>query len=104
METHIIYDVMLLLTAYTVWQSVNIYRLEGNIHRIYKLCEDIFLTKQRTRALHEHYSFVKSKWEDKLNYSLLLNLRPLVVFVSCTYFLLEIVCKGIELWNCKIIN
>lgn len=28
------------------------------------LCENIFLTKQGSKPFHEHYSFIKSKWEE----------------------------------------
>lgn len=69
MEAHVSCDVMLIATAYAVWTSVKeTYGSEGNIQHIYEVCEDIFLTKQGSRPLHEHYSFVKAKWEE-------LNLR-----------------------------
>lgn len=56
---------MLLPTAYAVWTFVKeTYGQEGNIQRIYELCKDLFLTKQGTKPLHEHYSYVKSKWEE----------------------------------------
>lgn len=65
MEPHITCDVMLLPIAYTVWLSVKeTYGLEGNIQRTYELCDNIFHPKQGTRPLHEHYSFVKAKWEE----------------------------------------
>lgn len=53
-ESHVSSDVMLLPTAYAVWESIKeTYGLEGNIQRVYELCEDNFLTKQRIRPLHE---------------------------------------------------
>lgn len=65
MESHISCDVMLLPIAYSMWISTKeTYGEEGNIQRIYKLCEDVFLTKIGTQPLDEHYSFVKAKWEE----------------------------------------
>lgn len=65
MEPHSSCDVMLLPTSYAVRNFVKeTYGLEGNVQRIYELCEDIYLTKQGTRSLHKHYSFVKAKWEE----------------------------------------
>lgn len=65
MEPHISSDVMLLPTAFAVWNSIKeTYGLEGNIQRVYELCADIFLIKQGSLPLHERYSFIKSKWEE----------------------------------------
>lgn len=62
MEPHVRCDAMLLPTAYAVWISVKeTFALEGNIQRIYELCEEIFFTKQGTKSLNELYSFVKAK-------------------------------------------
>lgn len=46
---------MLLPTAYGF--QLKRHGLEGNVQRINELCDGIFLTKQGTRPLHEHYSF-----------------------------------------------
>lgn len=65
MKRHVVCDVMLLPTAYAEWTSIReTYVHEGNIQRIYELCEDIFLPKQGTKPLQEHYSSVKGKWEE----------------------------------------
>lgn len=47
MEPRVSCNVMLLPTAYAVWTFIkrDLWQC-GNIQRIYKLCEDIFLTKQ----------------------------------------------------------
>lgn len=58
-------DVMLLPTAYVVWNSVkDTHALERNIQRIYDRCGEIFLTKQGSKPLHELYSSIKALWEE----------------------------------------
>lgn len=65
MEPQVSNDVMLLPTAFSVWTSLkDTYGLDGNIQRIYELCEDIFLSKQGSKTLPELYSFVRSRWEE----------------------------------------
>lgn len=62
MEPNIACDAMLLPTAYVVLNSeMETSTLDGNLHRIYKLCEELFWTKQVEKTLSQHYSFVKAK-------------------------------------------
>lgn len=65
MEPHISCDVVLLKTAYEVYQSIaDSFASDKNANLIFELCDEIFLSKQQGQSLKDFFFFFERSLKD----------------------------------------